>query len=311
MLKPSDFTLFSFSIGLTGLLILLNGIMQRRRILECNTIHCTKVGTMAAGTVELRGIAKPYTALIKAPFTGTECVFYRYLVERKDSGENARWVEALKYSSTNLFYFNDDTGRVMVSPGSAEIHLKHPSFIFTSQPSSDGYGEIPASLIDFLDTHGVRYKSSSGKCQLRFTEWVINSSVYLYVIGTAVRYEDFASDRESEMKRLLSELKNSPEQMKGLDVNNDGHLSVTEWDAGVDAIKRKVMQEEYAKGGVAGHEVDFVIKAWNGEEFTISEKSKEDLQRPALMKAATAIALGLVIILAGIGLLCIDCVLFK
>jgi hypothetical protein len=141
---------------------------------------------------------------------------------------------------------------------------------------------------------------------MRFTEWIICPDAYLYVLGTAITYELFASNRKARMTMLLRELKSSPEQMKSLDTNKDGILSMPEWDKGVNALQQKVMQEEIANGGVAEQGISFVVqKGPSGSKFTFLDKSKNEFANSLLLQAQGEVLLGSIMLVAAIVLLCV------
>jgi hypothetical protein len=92
-----------------------------------NTIKNTptsKVEGIAAGFVEVYGEGIPKGKYLLSPFTGEECVFYRYTIEEyRHHGKHSSW-DVIKEGRSNApFFLQDETGKVEVDPIDAEFEV--------------------------------------------------------------------------------------------------------------------------------------------------------------------------------------------
>ncbi len=138
--------------------------LRRKRLIE--NIPTSTIRGLALGIVELAGKAKKEN-LFKSPFTGTDCVFYRYTVERyQGSGKNARWVRVASGDTSYCpFWLDDGTGRILVLPKDAELVMPM-DYNFTSL----WLKPLTPNLIDFMQRNGIAYRGFLGNCQMRFRE---------------------------------------------------------------------------------------------------------------------------------------------
>lgn len=110
--------MFWFLCIIVGIYLFFYGFYKWRRKRFIENIPTSKINSIAIGLVELYGKAELYTDLVKSPISGEDCIFYK-LVLGREKGEN----ETI-YSS-NLFYLNDNTGRVLINPQNAEFNFKN------------------------------------------------------------------------------------------------------------------------------------------------------------------------------------------
>lgn len=285
--NPATVKAMFFLVVLSGLGVWLffDGLKKWRRKRLIEDIPQSKIRSMAMGFVELNGKAECCVGPLKAPFSNTECVFYRYLVERyESSGRSSRWVKVAGDDSICPFGLNDETGKVMVNPVGAEINFSSSNYDFTSG-SLFGGGAIPADLINFMEANNIRYRTWFSNSKMRFTEWVIAPGDIIFIVGTALKNESFASDYQADLNKKIEELKHDPEQMKKI-TDSNGELNISEWDAAVEALKNKVMLEELAKAGSIDHASGLVIQKGDDEKtFIISEKSEKELLSSLMLQS--------------------------
>ena len=114
--------LFGFGAMALGLFCLVRGVElgARKRLIE-NT-PTSRVRSMSMGFVELVGKARRKYEL-KVPFFFSDCVFYRYAIQRKgNTGWGNRWTVVEEGQSGPVpFLLEDDTGRVLVDPEGAIV----------------------------------------------------------------------------------------------------------------------------------------------------------------------------------------------
>lgn len=177
--------LFGYSIfGLFfGLVAFGKGFMTLRRKRLIENTPTSKVRSLAMGLSEVYGDATLYKGnLLKSPFSGKDCLYYRYEVEEyRRSGKRSRWVTIKKGSKWILFHLKDDTGEVVVDPKEAEVDIP---IDFTTEPGSGK--TVPPSLSEFMAQEGLTLTGFLGfSKRLRFSEYFIAPGDKLYILGTA------------------------------------------------------------------------------------------------------------------------------
>ncbi len=301
MYRRSDSDPFFLSLMFSGLGIFFffDGFRKWRRKRIIENIPTSKIRSLALGLVEIEGQAEQRVNLINAPLSGKGCIFYKYLVERlKNRGKHSSWVKvAQDCSFHHPFYLNDGTGRVLVDPQNAELNLDNPDFEFKTSLLGSDY---PVNLLDFLIKNNIRYKSFLGKQSMRFQEWRIHPRDTVYVLGSARKNETFASDLRLRLNEKLKQIKADPLEMKKIDVNNDGTVSVEEWEEAVKKTQQKLLEEELKNADVSNEGNLVVGKGAEEKIFMISEKSEKELLNSLSAMSALKIFGGA--ILASIGL---------
>ncbi|MFH1239441.1 MAG: GIDE domain-containing protein, partial [bacterium] len=207
--------------------------LGRKRLIE--NIPTSTVRGMAMGLVELIGQVKARVGL-KSPLTNTDCVFFRYTVERwRSSGRSGRWVKINEGDSfLSPFYLDDNTGRVLVDPKGAELMMP-VDYEFTT-----GWGkDLPANLIMFMAKGNLRYSGIFGQYRVRFREWRIYPDQQVYVLGKAKKSADFVGGHKETVLERLRDLKKDTAGMAEVDANKDNQISPEEWEA----IRQKIEQE--------------------------------------------------------------------
>lgn len=124
----------------------------RQRSLVADT-PTSKVRSLAMGRVELDGTVEPLGETFPAPFSGQECVLYRYSIEQyyEDDHGNDEWQPAESGVQMRAFYLNDGTGRVMVGPANANLDVRTNVY-------EVGAGEAdPPAVREFLRNRHARF----------------------------------------------------------------------------------------------------------------------------------------------------------
>ncbi len=201
----------------------------------------SRVRSAAQGYVELDGIGylMPGTPIV-APLSGITCTWYSYKVEeRTESGSDRRerWRTLRQETSDDLFLLKDDTGECVIDPEGAEV---------TPGISEVWYGDVPM-------WNGTMLRRSSGR--YRYTEKRMHPGDALYAIG---QFRSIGGSQElpnthEEVRELLAEWKRDQVALHArFDRNNDGVLSVDEWEAVRRAAWKEVLaaQAQRARGPV-------------------------------------------------------------
>ncbi|UCC94876.1 MAG: hypothetical protein JSW40_08705 [Candidatus Omnitrophota bacterium] len=271
--------------------------LRRKRLIE--NIPTSTIRGLALGLVELVAKAQKIKTL-KSPLTGTECVFYRYTVERYESrGRSGRWVVTAKGDSFSCpFWLDDGTGRIMLLPAGAELMLP------VDYEFRTGWGKtLSPHLTTFMEKNYIRYRGLFGTHTLRFREWYIQPNQSMYVLGTAKKTHNFLDDHREKLMGRLRELKKNPAKMKEVDLNKDGAISVEEWDFAVEKVERELIEEELASGK-PDEATDVVIGKGQVEKiFILSDQSQKELTKKLSWQAMTGVFGGAILALIMLGYL--------
>jgi len=168
-----------FVLGVVGFF---SGFQLRKKKKLIEDIPTSTVRALALGLVEVSGTAREYQKPLTSDFSKTPCVFYQYKVqEYRRSGKSSSWVTIAEYKSSEYFYLEDKTGRVLICPAGAELH------VHTDRKYSNGIGaKDKEQFLKQLELMGIGAGGiwGFGK-QLRCEEAYIAPGDPLYVIGTA------------------------------------------------------------------------------------------------------------------------------
>jgi len=249
-----------------------------KRLYEKRLIENTPTSTirgLAMGLVELTGKAEKIKTF-RAPFSGSECVFYRYTVERyQSSGRSGRWVLIASGDSQYCpFYLNDGTGKIMLLPQGAELIMP------VNYEFKTGLGKsLPDNLVDFMDGNGLTHRGIFGNYSLWFKEWFIVPDETVYVLGTAQKTSAPLNNHGERLVKRLEELKKDPQQMSEVDHNKDGIISEDEWDKAVARVEQKLLEEEL-KSQPEDDSIDVVIEKGDEKQvFIISDQSQSQITK--------------------------------
>ncbi len=261
-------TLFSVLLPLaglvTGVLLFTYGfvLFKEKRLIE--NIPRSKARSAAMGLVEVSGQAEPYV-MLKSPLTATECVYYKFKIEKRmDEDRGAKWKVINQGSSTNFFYIRDETGRILVDPVEAELHLQE-DYKFTGT--------------DILASGSVRRFSAPvifGAGEMRYTEWYLVPGDSVFAIGSAKKWKNAAEDHKFKVAQKLREIKEDKERMKQFDLNGDGRIDCEEWELARQHAEQDLLKEELQRPQQMDDDV--VITRDSGHNIMIiSEKSEKDV----------------------------------
>jgi hypothetical protein len=165
-----------------GIVIFVLGLIwfRQRRMIE--NIPTSKIRSLAMGLAEIYGQVVKDKLLLKGPFSGDDCVYYKYQIQELRHTKNSSYWATIKKGEERVnFYIKDATGSVLVDPKGANIDiLKDYEF-------GSGWGnDPPQQVLRFLEENGVRHESFFGmNKQMRFIESSIEPGDKLYVLGTA------------------------------------------------------------------------------------------------------------------------------
>lgn len=210
LILPSGELAIFMLIGVAGgLYLFVRGFrLLRRKRLIVNT-PTSKIRSAAMGLVEVSGLATgPYT--LSTPILGKACFLYRTTAwQKSDEGRNKEWEKVAEETLHVPFFLDDNTGKLLVQPQSAELDL-HVDF---RENYSDTIFSPHANqpVLNFLARHGVRPSN-----KIRIEECSIQPKSPLFIVGTldenpGIEVRPFASsvNRKDSLTRGLNGLQRS------------------------------------------------------------------------------------------------------
>lgn len=167
----------------------------------------SKVRSVAVGLAELFGKAKCAEEML-SPVSKAKCVFHRFTAEWYEPPRGKRsgqWHTFINRRSSKRFYLEDDTGRMLIEPEGAEVHI--PSDFSSTGHLSDKalFGLLPQKqldkkILDYLEQNPEDKKAFEARSghRLRATEYFIAEGDPLYVLGTATPQEGVSGGAQHE-----------------------------------------------------------------------------------------------------------------
>ncbi len=176
-----EWTIWLLVAAAGGVGLFLYGFKVRamQRVIE--DTPTSTVRSLPLGFVEVAGTAQPDGQPLLSPLTNQPCVFYRYRIEEQRGSRNSRrWVTVAEDRSTEPFYIEDPTGRVLIVPMGADARLSKEQVFSNRWP-----GALPDHVARTLHAIGEPTASWLGPRTLRCREAFIVPGDPLYVLGTA------------------------------------------------------------------------------------------------------------------------------
>ncbi len=205
------------------------------RLIE-DTPTC-KIRSAPQGYVELEGLGKLMDGPpIVAKLSGLSCVWFRYRIEEyvaTGKGNEHRWETIDKGESTDTFWLQDDTGRVVVDPEGADITPRYKD-TWRSDSSMAGIARAKG----FIGAH-------AGGSRYRFTEERINSGERIYTLGLLKNVSSYTSQTsvDEDLRALLGDWKkNQPALLQRFDLDKDGKIDEKEWMLARSQARREVVK---------------------------------------------------------------------
>ena len=157
----------------------INAFIKKRKIENTPT---SKIRSLAMGVVELNGSAVWKEKLI-SPMSQNPCVYYdAEIQEYRKSGKSGKYVTIGEEKKGELFFVQDETGKVMVDASNAKIDVK------TKSTYKIGRSLLGRQRMEELcKRHNINTMNFLGLTRrLRVIETLIRPNQGLYVLGNAV-----------------------------------------------------------------------------------------------------------------------------
>ncbi len=258
-------------------------VWREKRMIE--NIPTSRVRSLAMGLVEVSGQAQP-KALLKSPITATDCVYYKFLVERRERrGKSDHWVTVSQGASTNYFYVDDGTGKILVDPVEADIHLER-DYRYTDAVSAG-------------NTLGLMFNVGAFSQRMRYTEWYIVPGDTVYVMGNVIRWRNDQQERQFALAERLKELKADRERLMQFDRDGDGKIDADEWEAARERAEQDILRQELDNPRDEGEDL-VIARDPQNQLMIISDKSEKDLVKSKAVSAWLLLIFGAALAVASL-----------
>ena len=188
-------------------------MLSLRRLLAMAGTPTSRIASAAQGYVELVGRGRNVPDYpILSHLTSLPCVWYRYIVEQRQSDN--KWKRISSGRSDHSFLLDDGSGHCLVDPEHAEI--------------------VP------------RRKETWTRDDYRDTEWLILPQETVYVLGefSTIGGETAQLDLNGDVGDVLAEWKrNQPQLLARFDLDKDGAISEKEWGLARSQARREVRRQ--------------------------------------------------------------------
>lgn len=270
---PGDQFILAAFVGLGTPFSLYAYIKNLRRARLIEDIPTSRIRSAAQGFVEIEGHGRGIEdAPIISPLTGTQCLWWRYIIEKKVMrNKKSNWVVVDTRTSDALFMLEDETGTCLIDPEGAEVHpSKHHTWYGRSSWPKHGPNGSPFSLF----------------ANHRYQELLVFENEFLYTLGLfrTQRASDGHFDESSEVSALMKEWKEDHDLlMKRFDVDKDGQISPVEWEAARRVALKKVRESQMERSTSAG--LHILSQPTDHKDFIISTTSQHDIIRRYRLKS--------------------------
>lgn len=245
-LQLGDAKVWTLVLGFAAALNLFGWLRAQRIARAIADTPTSRVASAAQGYVELHGQAQPHDDVqLLTPHSQLPCVWYRYLLERR---EGDKWRHVDSAESELAFDLQDASGRCIVYPAGAHIETTRKE---------------------------VRRQSD-----LRHTEWVLLKDERLYALGDfdSLRPEQQVLNARVDEGDLLAEWKQDQEELRRrFDLDGDGTISPKEWMLARQAARREIARRHAELRAQATRHT--LSKPQDGRPYLISNLSPDQLGR--------------------------------
>lgn len=267
--------------------------LNEKRLIENTPV--SKVRSAAMGVVELSGIARQRKPQ-KSPLSNRDACWWNCQVqELRSNGKNTYWATIKQVGCMDFFYLDDTTGKVLVNPMGAELHILKYTFDLNAMtrtqiaPVLNGWG------INDLNWIG-------GEKRLRILEQLIPDCAPLFVMGELMSVADHLDDRQARFEARMRAIKADPVKMAEADTNHDGTIDAEEWDAFRAKQEEEFLKEETERQSQMPDQDQMLVHAPANGAFVVSTESEGELLNSFKWSAPLSIAGGIALSALGVGL---------
>lgn len=227
--------LFIAAAGIGGIALMAINLRKARTIEDTPT---AKIRSVAQGYAGINGFARGIgDELLRAPLTGRPCLWYRYTVERYESGnKRSSWETVESGTSEQFFALDDNTGICHIDPRRADV---------SAEICQRWKGDQRRPSTGSLSIAGGGFGNS-----YRYTEYRIHPDEWVYVLGwyETVHAPSLAERTVAQTKLLLNQWKQDRDTLLArFDQNSDGDIDLQEWErtrlAAAQIAREQVLQQ--------------------------------------------------------------------
>lgn len=235
---------WTLALGVAAVLNLIGWLRAQRLARAIADTPTSRIASAAQGYVELHGRARKHAeSVLFTPYSRLPCVWYRYLLERR---QGDKWRPIDSAESDLPFDLEDDSGRCTIHPAGAHVETTH--------------------------------KEVRREGDLRHTEWVLLNDDTLYALGAfaSERPEQHLRNARIDEGELLAEWKRDPgELQRRFDLDGDGAISAREWMLARQAARREIARRH---AGLRAEAVRHTLsKPRDGRPFLLSNLPQDRL----------------------------------
>jgi len=278
---PPNYPLIAVIAAAVVLFALYRFFVRLRRDRLVADTPSVRLRSAAQGYVKVNGRAlPPAPAPISAPLSSRPCVWWDYAIacEERDSRGNVRWLTIERATSVELFVLADDDGaECLVGPVQAEVTPSVMDVWYGTESRPLG----PPPPVKPFVPHG----------NYRYTERLLGVGERLCVMGELRSHSEVGDVNAAAAARLHEWKQDQSALLARFDLDHDGKLSATEWEAARAAAVREV-QAQALNSAITRTSV--ISAPRNGEPFLIAPLSATQLERRERRYAVLYFMLGLV-----------------
>jgi hypothetical protein len=189
----SDRNLFDAIMGVGfGGFLFYRGLGRWRFMRGIENTPTSKVSAVAMGEAELSGTVRPIN-LLKAPFSGRDCVYYRYTVEEP---HKRGWRTIDHGAQSAIFQLDDGTGQILVNPMGAQYEGDASFQMITNGWS----GAAEPGVVNWLAARQSKsfLGTFSTMTRHRFTEFALCANQNVLVSGYVKTARRIVNGKERE-----------------------------------------------------------------------------------------------------------------
>ncbi len=257
-------------------------------------IPTSKTRSAPQGYVELYGRGRLMDGPpIVSPASGRTCVWYRFRVEEQETSfqrgsTGSRWTVIDQGESTEVFWLEDDTGRVAIDPEGAEVTAGIKEMWYSDGTRLGSTGTILHLLMDLAIP-----SFSSGR--RRYREERIDAGMPLFALGLLHNTGNFdnSADLEQEVGDLLVEWKKDQTELKRrFDLNHDGEIDQQEWMLARQQARREVLKRRSEEQSAPDEPINIMRRTGDpNRPYLLSTCAQGTLARTYRLRAMLYIAL--------------------
>ena len=232
------------------------GLYALKRSRAFDDTPTSSISSAAQGYVRLCGIGRPLQGSeLCSPMTGERCLWYRYVLEVRDS--RGKWSHAKEEESNSFFLIDDGSGRCIVTTNGATVETRHKRSY--AKGATQRVTEWLLRINDKINAVG-EFSSQHGG--------IIAASADENV-PQVTKHEERNPD--TGLGELLGKWKSDPDNLKKrFDLNKDGVIDSDEWELARQAARRELAKQRETEGVSPTHSLNY------------SQVSRDDGRNPGI-----------------------------